>query len=336
MVEPETPCFRKLNGAVVFTKVRKFVESGSEDLDGLKRRINVFTNGDLERLVSLTSDRDSFLAAVDAINLRIHERRKAHNNSCLATALRSQSHLSPVVYNGAVSVDWLNLPKYLVPDHMSMGTYLAGKRKDWRGLAHRVKHCRRKRSQIEIILSFLEDTAQRQNLKILDICGGRGDLSVFLAWMNRHSSVTLVDRNECALQQAKYRAEKLGLDNLETIPVDLFNLDNNHKIMNTDYDVVIGLHACGSLTDVILEKFVPRAHKVYIATCCFGKMQGRSKSIYSKAADADVGGNSDVSRLAKLVINSKRLENVQANTKNILEVDEQYFGQKNQILQIVR
>jgi len=335
-MNPHAQSFRKLNAAVVYTKVRKFVESRSDDFQSLMKRINVFDRSDIDCLVALVPNREEFLVAIEAINQRLQERRKTHNASWIEASLESEVYLQPLVCRDTVSVDWLNIPKYLVPDHMSMGTYLAGKRKDWRGLANRVKHCRRKRCQIEIILSLLNEPTKQRNLKILDICGGRGDLSVMIAWMNPESSITLVDRNKCALQQAQYRATQLGLTNLKTFALDLFNLDNKHEIIQSKYDIVIGLHACGSLTDVILEKFAPNARMTYIATCCFGKMDAKHRSRYSKVADADVGGNSHVSRLAKLVINSKRLENVPAGAKKILEVDERYFGQKNQILQIVR
>lgn len=323
----------------MFTKIRKFVNSDDTDFETLSNRTNIHDRVVIERLMDLLSNREGFLNEITAINHRTNERRKKHNLACLTARLKSEICLAPEKYDHKSPIEWLFLPKYLVPDCMSMGTYLAGKRKDWRGLANRIMHCRRKRSQIEIILSFITETMSttgRTSIKVLDVCGGRGDLSMILAWMHPSWSITLVDKNICALQQAEYRALNLGMKNMKTHEIDLFTVTSSHVIMQNDYDLVVGLHACGSLTDMILEKFGPMTQRMLIATCCFGKMCQARKSSYSKIADADAGGNSEVSRLAKLVINSKRLEGITCRTKKILEVDEKYFGQKNQILYLDR
>ena len=334
-----TPCFRKLNGAIVYSKIRKFVDSGSSDFWSIATRINILDHGEILRLIELLCKREEFLNEIVKMNHQINERRKRYNMQLMTSRLQSEVYLTPEKYAGRTKVEWLSLSKYLVPEQMSMGTYLAGKRKDWRGLANRMNHCRRKRNQIDIILSLIGEmkfATDNPSRKILDVCGGRGDLSIMLAWMNPSWSITLVDRNQCALQQAQYRALNLGISNLKSHEIDLFSLSGNHEIMQSEYDLVLGLHACGSLTDMILEMFGPMTEKMLIATCCFGKMSEKHRSPYSRIADADVGGNSEASRLAKLVINSQRMEKITYRTKKILEVDEKHFGQKNQILYLDR
>ena len=328
--------FRKLNGAIVYTKMRKYVESGSLDIEDLQRRLNISNMQDMDILFALIQNREKFLLQIERINHEIVQRRKEFNSSRIEDSLKLHPVMSPVKYTKRTYIEWSKLPKYLVPDCMSMGTYLAAKRRDWKGVANRIKHCRRKRSQIEILIGLITDgvVSENQSISILDICGGRGDLSVMLAWMFPSWTITIVDRNTCALQQAKYRADQLGLKNLHTFSVDLFALDDIHPILQQKFDVVIGLHACGSLTDVILTKFASRSKRMFIATCCFGKMTFESRSPFSNVADADVGGNSETSRLAKLVINSKRLETIENRKTEILEVDEKYFGQKNQVLHV--
>jgi hypothetical protein len=218
---------------------------------------------------------------------------------------------------------------------MSFGTYLAGKRKDWKGLANRVVHCRKKRYQIESFVHLLSTycTPINEPKSVLDLCGGRGDLSLVLAYLFPSWKITIMDRNVCALEQAKYRAKQLGLMNIKTTVLDLFNIPGNHPLNIEKYDVVLGLHACGSLTDVMLDLFGKKAHHLFIATCCFGKVRDCDRSEYSSCADADGGGNSEISRLAKVVINSRRIEKFLPCAK-IIEMNERCFGNKNQLLYI--
>jgi hypothetical protein len=168
---------------------------------------------------------------------------------------------------------------------------------------------------------------------VLDLCGGRGDLSLILAYLFPSWNIHIMDKNVCALEQAKYRAHQLGLTNLTTTVIDLFNIPTNHPVKTRVYDVVLGLHACGSLTDVMLHLFGNMSKHLFIATCCFGKVTDSEKGEYNSYADADCGGNSDISRIAKLVINSRRIEKKFLRAK-IIEMDEKCFSNKNQILYV--
>jgi hypothetical protein len=162
--------------------------------------------------------------------------------------------------------------------------------------------------------------------RILDICGGRGDLALVLGNEFPSSTVTIMDKNKQGLMQAEYRADMLGLKNVVTSEIDLFdpNLSTNGS-----WDIVIGLHACGQLTDIVLENFKHKCSHLFIATCCFGKMSSKHK--YSSFADADVGGvNTETSRLAKLIINSQRC--TPSERFLVFEMDEASFSSKNQII----
>lgn len=323
---------RKLTPAVVFTKLKRLTELGF-DAETICDRLNYFNTERLADLIALLGDREALLQAVQTINTEIQAQRNANNATRVLLKLREEPKIEPIKYIpdfGNVQIDWNQLPKHLVPEMMSMGTYLAGKRKDWKGLARRVLHCRRKRMQIESILCMLNDYVEEQTrpLKILDLCGGRGDLALVIAYLKPHWSVTVMDRNGLGLAQARYRAERLGLHNFETQEVDLFHYECNQK---DKWDVVFGLHACGSLTDEILLNFRTHAKHVFIATCCFGKMKEPSE--YSSYADADIGGcNTEMSRLAKLVINSQRGREISGF--EMIEVPESTFSSKNQIIHI--
>lgn len=324
--------FRKLTPPVVFTKLKKLTELGF-DAETICERLNYYESERLADLIALLGDREAFLKEVEIINSEIREQRSASNATRVLLKLRQEPKIEPKKYIseiGSERIDWNQLPKHLVPEMMSMGTYLAGKRRDWKGLARRVLHCRRKRMQIESILCMLNDFVEEHTrpLKILDLCGGRGDLALVIAYLEPHWSVTVMDRNGLSLAQARYRAERLGLDNFKTQEVDLFRYECNQQ---DEWDVVFGLHACGSLTDEIILKFPTHAKHVFIATCCFGKMKEPSE--YSCYADADIGGcNTEMSRLAKLVINSQRGREISGF--EMIEVPESTFSSKNQIIHI--
>ena len=321
---------RSLNVANVVSKLRRLKDS-SLSIELICRRINYHNKEDVDDLLTLVRNGGDLKSKISDINIKIRQERKKRNATSILDELRLISVVPIVSFRERCKVNWLEQPKHLVPDMMSYGTYLAGKRKDFRGLAKRVEHCARKRMQIEAMLAFIEliATPRTERYRILDICGGRGDLGLVLARMFPESLVTIMDRNKLGLLQVKYRTEQLGLRNVLTREMDLFE----PNLTCTDqWDLIIGLHACGQLTDMILSFFGDRCAHLIIATCCFGKMENQHK--YSRYADADVGGiNSETSRLAKLVINSERCAKIEGSF-SIYEMDEKSFSSKNQIIYI--
>jgi hypothetical protein len=329
----DDPTFRPLTGPVIFAKLNKYAPTGIA-IEEIAKRINFSNQDRIQELLNLLGNRPEFLLKVHEINAEIRMRKKHFNSNRVLQALRSIPIISPIkIEQLSTSIGWIDLPKYLIPEMMCLGVYHAGKRKDWTGLVKRLDHCKRKRMQISSILNlmkrFLNEQDRTKNVKVLDLCGGRGDLALFLAHKFPHWTITIMDRNKEALSQAVYRADMLGLRNLTVRQVDLFDLNVGSA---ESWDVVIGLHACGSLTEIILSKFRTRAKHLLVATCCFGKM--KPPHAYSRYADADNGGrNTETSRLAKLVINSERGRDITGF--EVLEVDEKFFSSKNQILHVV-
>lgn len=175
-------------------------------------------------------------------------------------------------------------------------------------------------------------------LQVLDIGGGRGDLAVVTAsvFLGR-CHVTVVDKNERSLEQGRARASALGLaDNMSWRACGVSDLraeDLRH------IDVVLGLHACGGLTDAILDLFCKlhaqrrAAHaagqpnffkpvSLLVCPCCFykntdlipsrGWTSGRPEhevEVLTRLAESD---DRNVSLRAMVVINSARLESIAA------------------------
>eukprot|EP00978_Attheya_sp_CCMP212_P028834 scaffold100614_cov54-Attheya_sp.AAC.1 len=89
-------------------------------------------------------------------------------------------------------------------------------------------------------------------LTILDVGGGRGDLAFGLLdrLSDQIDKILLVDTNESSLLWARKRALELGYEKqMEFIHTCISKLDAS-AIANVN--VVVGLHACGGLTDAAL------------------------------------------------------------------------------------
>ena len=329
-MEPREDTLRSLTASVAYVKLTKMVED-NRTVDEMSRRLNYFNDDGIKRLMDSLVTRQAFFQEIESINKEIRLKRVTVNADRILTELKTEPVVEPIIYrNVSFTIPWGESPKHLVPEMMSFGNYLAGKRKDWQGLARRMLQCKRKRMQIETLIQVIPEIAEldlKQPLQILDLCGGRGDLSLMIASRYPNSNVTIMDRNRQGLMQAKYRASMLGLKNVHTEEIDLFK--SNQLDSNIKWDIVLGLHACGSLADVIISEFRPRCRHMFIVTCCFGKMQPTHR--FSRFADSDANGlNSETSRLAKLVINSHRGDHIDGF--RIIEVDERSFSSKNQIL----
>ena len=117
-----------------------------------------------------------------------------------------------------------------------------------------------------------------RKLKVVDIGGGRGLLSNFLAETFGHDmvEVQVVDISRSATNNGMMRARRRGLKNVEYTALDATTLNV------TGVDVVVALHACGALTDVALGHAVCQGAGFVICPCCFRSNPHLRVSIPSK------------------------------------------------------
>jgi len=162
-------------------------------------------------------------------------------------------------------------------------------------------------------------------IHVLDIGGGRGDLAICVATVFRdRCHVTVVDCNSQSLSQGRERASALGLD--EGMSWLNCGINDLRPEQLQHVDVVLGLHACGGLTDAILSltwqlQALRDARKppvsFLICPCCFSKnldllpasswASERPQSqveVLTRLAESD---ERSVSLRAMLLINSARL-----------------------------
>ena len=111
---------------------------------------------------------------------------------------------------------------------------------------------------------------------IVDIGGGRGDLALCVAAALPHCQIKVVDTNEKSIADGKARAEASGVHR----NMDFLCADASSVIPALAPDLIIGLHACGGLTDLILDMAArplasdthpaPRSHPAFLVVpCCF-------------------------------------------------------------------
>ncbi|EER07709.1 hypothetical protein Pmar_PMAR028998 [Perkinsus marinus ATCC 50983] len=332
--------FKKLYVKNVMNQLRKY-KIGKIDLNELEERSSV-PRGDLLHVVDL--DGDELRTAVEEMLVVVNERnrsaRRAHNRLAHdaevghildygENLLATRVSVKRVEESERAPIEWKCLPKHLIPEMMNISLYYHLKRGDYEGAALRINHGRRKRAQIEHMVSLLRSRVrfpgpEGPRVKIVDLGGGRGDLALTLAHVFPSSDVTVLDIKEISVKQAVYRADELGLsDRVHGRVCDLAKYD----VSTLGFDVAVGLHCCAGLSDVAIDLCERNArHRpttLIACTCCFGKLkqwfhngyryprtptvdipQDQYETLCQTAEDDRRGA---ISRRSKIFINSDRI-----------------------------
>lgn len=162
-------------------------------------------------------------------------------------------------------IDWSTLPPVCNPV-----TYLP---------PHRYH---RKQQQLSNILCILEQLLHRlqpanRPLHIVDACSSSGHVAFAAAYLYPQHTFTLIDRNSTAIEFAQQRVQQSALHNIRAIQGDITDV-------TIKFDVIIGLHACGHLTDVLQCQAVKQRAAYILCSCCVGKIQP-----YIRTAEDSVG-----------------------------------------------
>ena len=179
----------------------------------------------------------------------------------------------------------------------------------------------KKQPQVEWIVSRMKRISQTPR-HIVDVGGGRGDLATGCAITFPSAFVTCVDKNSISLQAGReYSSQVPGVSPRMTfIEADfLFFMENTEKFLPAHFpkvDFVVGLHACGDLSDLALE-FARRMNASFvICPCCYNKrlvseydppwygILGKKAPTIQRIAESEI--RSDSVR-AMRIINSLRL-----------------------------
>jgi len=110
---------------------------------------------------------------------------------------------------------------------------------------------------------------------IVDVGGGRGDLTVALALAFPTARLTLVDCNASSLEAARQyaiAANAVNNNNIDFCHMDFgeyMQYQNDNKRQRPD--VVVALHACGDLSDAALQYALDTRSAFCICPCCYTK-----------------------------------------------------------------
>eukprot|EP00742_Colponemidia_sp_Colp-10_P009432 GILJ01010283.1.p1 GENE.GILJ01010283.1~~GILJ01010283.1.p1 ORF type:complete len:330 (-),score=26.49 GILJ01010283.1:48-1037(-) len=132
----------------------------------------------------------------------------------------------------------------------------------------------RKRKQVENMIQLarccLDDSANKRPAEwrpvIVDFCAGSGHLAFPLAYLFPNAQVFLVERNSTAIAKAHERKTLLGLSNITIYHGSL-------ETFTERFDLALGVHACGFLTDIIHAKALEHGAAYVLCPCCVGKLR---------------------------------------------------------------
>lgn len=132
----------------------------------------------------------------------------------------------------------------------------------------------RKCWQVENIASLLELFYVQKKKKldcVIDFGSGSGNLCLALASYYKTVKFIFVDQKQESLNILKDRASSCGLDNIE-VQQYKFTYDNLAALSLPEFDLGIGLHCCGSFTDMVMEICRINHSDCIVCPCCNGKM----------------------------------------------------------------
>ena len=127
---------------------------------------------------------------------------------------------------------------------------------------------------------------------IVDVGGGRADLALALAHSFPDSRVTVVDVNDVSLSAGRARAEHVGLGGrVRFARRDVRELGTGGGAADEldGADIIIGLHACGALTDRILDLAAARRCSFLVVPCCFCRGAASGLGLAGEEACAAAG-----------------------------------------------
>ena len=135
----------------------------------------------------------------------------------------------------------------------------------------------RKCQQLENFIFLIKSLVSREkfpeNATIVDFCSGGGHLGILVAYFYPKFKIILIDNKEESLANALKRIKELDLKNISIYKANLSNFIGS-------FDLGIAIHACGSSTDMIINKCIEINASVIISPCCYGAIKANENIEY--------------------------------------------------------
>ncbi|OLQ15351.1 Glutathione S-transferase C-terminal domain-containing protein-like [Symbiodinium microadriaticum] len=125
----------------------------------------------------------------------------------------------------------------------------------------------RKRAQVECLASYALQMME-PTTKVVEFGAGSGHLGLLLASQRSDCQVVLVEAKEYSADVAARRIEGTGISNCRVFhgTVDAF------AATGEEFDLAVGLHLCGLLTDAVLGLARRRFAEACVVPCCYGQV----------------------------------------------------------------
>lgn len=154
----------------------------------------------------------------------------------------------------------------------------------------------RKAWQVENFVFLLRDKL-KPGMTVVDFGSGSGNLCLALAAFFPDVNFVLVDKKTYPLQLAERRAQSAGIknvkvqefafspDNLKSYEPPVFEgrkgTESPASIGKRSFDLGIGLHCCGSFTDMVMEMCQLESADCIVCPCCNGGMTAKKTGGYN-------------------------------------------------------
>ena len=174
-------------------------------------------------------------------------------------------------------VDWNSIPQALHPSAGELS----------------FKRAQRKKQQIESVFRIIQVEIQNmgfeKDLTLVDFGAGSGHLGLLIAFLYPQVRVILVERKEFLVNIARERIRTCDLNNASIEQRDVHDLEQSFS-----FDIAVGIHCCGLLTDAVLEKCKLHRASFVVVPCCYGQITRPPPSSESsqpkfKSAAIDIG-----------------------------------------------
>ena len=148
-----------------------------------------------------------------------------------------------------------------------------------------------------IIENALATEPQEKRLRVVEFCAGSGFVLLPLAQLYPQVDFVLIDYKAKSIQIAKERISAASLEsNVQVIEGRIQDYGQN-------FDVGIALHACGALSDIVLDMCLKSRASFVVCPCCIGKISfmhhlPRSKTVLAALSSSSLSSSSSSSSSA--------------------------------------
>jgi len=190
------------------------------------------------------------------------------------------------------------------------------------------------------LLALQSASSTPAQLTVIEFCCGSGHVALPLAALYPSVQFVLLDNRPASIHQAEERAAAANLQNVMCQCEDLHDFSPSEV-----FHLGIALHACGPLTDLVMDFCVQQRAAYVLCPCCIGKVQAspleyprssRFRAIFpdrrqyeSMASAADLSVRQFFSR-SKVVETNKEIATGSSNGKSEQEQEQEQEQQQEQ------